>query len=203
VPMQVWKTKRDEVLVEMMRMKGRGTFTADACSRCGCIPEQVESSRGEQEECRPGLFRCKECFSQQLLCGDCCVEMHACHPLHCIEEWTGRFFRRSWLFNLGLVVELGHEDSTTCTVPCYRKTTVIHTTGIQHVQVSFCGCSNSSGTPMWKQAIRREWYPATLDKPKTFTTFAVLNSFHKLTLEGKSTTYDYYSSLQLLSNNTG
>lgn len=31
----------------------------------------------------------------------------------------------------------------------------------------------------------------------------MLETFHKLTLEGKSTTYDYYSTLEKLSNNVG
>lgn len=81
--------------------------------------------------------------------------------------------------------------------------TIIHTNGLHRVRAAFCGCSHDAGVASWQQAIRQEWYPATLDKPKTFATFNVLNTFHKMTLEGKSTTYDFYSSLEKLSNNVG
>lgn len=74
--MKAWKAKRDEVLAEMIRTKGRGIFTGNTCSCCGCA--------GEQEDGQ-GLCRCKECFSQELVCADCCVTMHCNHPLHCIE----------------------------------------------------------------------------------------------------------------------
>lgn len=119
------------------------------------------------------------------------------------KEWTGQFFKRTTLFNLGLWIQLAHDDGSSCAVPKFSKLTAVHTTGIQRVRVAFCRCSMNAGVALWQQLFRHEWYPATLERPKTFATFAVLNTFHKMTLEGKSTTYDYHSALEKLTNNYG
>ncbi|KAJ3710041.1 hypothetical protein C8R42DRAFT_597743 [Lentinula raphanica] len=171
-----------------MRTKGPGSFIDDKCS---CSREA------------PALFRCRECFSKKLMCRVCCVKRHLDNPLHFIEEWSGQFFRRTSLFHLGLWVQLGHDDQSRCAIPKFTKLTVIHTSGIQHVRVAFCCCFQNVGVGHWKQLIRNEWYPATLERPKTCATFSVLNTFHKMTLEGKCTTYDFHSALVKLTNNTG
>ncbi|KAJ3761528.1 hypothetical protein EV360DRAFT_92998 [Lentinula raphanica] len=156
----------------MMRTKGRGSFTEELCTRCG-------------EE--PAIFCCKECFSKELVCRRCCVKLHLNNPLHFIEEWTGKFFKKTSLYHLGLWVQLSHDDQSRCPIPKFSKLTVIHTTGIQHVCVAFCRCFRNAGVSLWKQLMRYEWYPATLDHPKTCAT----------------ATYDFHSSLVKLTNNIG
>jgi hypothetical protein len=51
--------------------------------------------------------------------------------------------------------------------------------------------------------LRRSWYPATHKEPQTCTTFRALEMFHIMTLQGKVTTYDFYSGLEKLTDNTG
>jgi hypothetical protein len=55
-----------------------------------------------------GHFRCKECFSQALLCRSCCFTIHHNMPLHHIEKWTGQFFDATSLNQEGFTLFLGH-----------------------------------------------------------------------------------------------
>lgn len=55
-----------------------------------------------------GCFRCKECFSQALLCRSCCFVTHRNMPLHHIEKWTGQFFDATSLNKEGFILFLGH-----------------------------------------------------------------------------------------------
>jgi hypothetical protein len=45
--------------------------------------------------------------------------------------------------------------------------------------------------------------PASLDRPKSAFTFDVLDTFQLLTLQGKTSAYDYYYSLAHKTDNTG
>src|ERR1700730_17271426 len=55
------------------------------------------------------LYRCFNClYSTQLVCLDCCLLQHWCHPFHQIKKWTGTFFDRSNLGDMGLTINLGH-----------------------------------------------------------------------------------------------
>jgi hypothetical protein len=51
--------------------------------------------------------------------------------------------------------------------------------------------------------LRRSWFPATNLEPQTCATFRLLETFHIMTLQGKVTTYDYYSGLEKLTDNSG
>ena len=42
------------------------------------------------------------------------------------------------------------------------------------------------------QIIRAGWFPATFDRPQTAFTFESLDTFHELTLQGKTSLYDFY-----------
>ncbi|KAJ7023305.1 hypothetical protein C8F04DRAFT_1271494 [Mycena alexandri] len=82
--------------------------------------------------------------------------------------------------------------------------TVIHTNGINPVAVDFCGCERAhvAGTTR-EQTLRRSWFPATDLEPQTCATFRCVELFHILTLQGKVTTYDFYSGLEKVTDNTG
>ena len=45
------------------------------------------------------------------------------------------------------------------------------------------------------QLLRRGWFPATLDRPRTAFTFDCLETFHELTLQGKVNLYDFYHTI--------
>jgi hypothetical protein len=54
---------------------------------------------------------------------------------------------------------------------------------------------------MWNQLLRERWFPATLACPQTVFTFDCLETFHELTLQGKTSLYDYYHTLLRRSDN--
>ncbi|KAH9910278.1 uncharacterized protein B0H18DRAFT_854402, partial [Fomitopsis serialis] len=94
-------------------------------------------------------FRCTECFNGPLLCRKCVVEAHTWTPLHRVERWTGTFFERAQLSDLGLVFSIGHHGR-----PCpssshnrTRKLTVVHTTGVQSMVVQYCECIHDGKFP--------------------------------------------------------
>lgn len=97
---------RDEYLEELIRLEGRGDSPTTLCSSC---PPGSEAGRP--------LYRCRDCFSTDLVCQTCCVEAHKNRPLDIIEvrkeliliEWKlkmrvemerqllrARGFARSW-----------------------------------------------------------------------------------------------------------
>ena len=103
-------------------------------------------------------------------------------------------------------MQLGHAAGTKCPNPSYAPAdfAVLHTNGFHPVTLCYCGCEQlaTAGTRL-QQLLRRELYPATIGEPTTCATFRMLDSFHILTLQGKLSGYDYYLSLEYLSNNTG
>jgi hypothetical protein len=69
-PMRQWLPLRGKFVAEFIRGAGRGGVDGGACSACGD---------------RSPLFRCKDCFSIDLLCSGCMVKRHADNPLHVVE----------------------------------------------------------------------------------------------------------------------
>jgi hypothetical protein len=107
---------------------------------------------------------------------------------------------------MGLRVQLGHRLGNVCKSPQsgHSTFTVIHNNSIHAVALDYCGCKDKVIVGSRRQQLlRRSWYPATHREPRTCTTFVGLETFHIMTLQGKVTTYDYYSGLEKLTDNTG
>ncbi|GLB34092.1 hypothetical protein LshimejAT787_0109760 [Lyophyllum shimeji] len=146
-------------------------------------------------------FRCTECFQSELFCQDCIVAQHRNHPLHFLQEWTGTFFRRAHLVDLGFMLTLGHGGD-----PCPnglstskgRPTVIVHINGIHKANIKYCHCDSLSEPD---QLARERLFPATIEQPETAFTFAVLKHFHISNLTSKISAYDYFGSLRSLTNN--
>lgn len=80
----------------------------------------------------------------------------------------------------------------------------MHDNGIHEVNVDFCRCrtDGAAGAPDI-QLLRAGWYPASEERPQTCMTLVALDKFHIATLQAKTTMYDYYASLEKLTNNSG
>jgi CxC2 like cysteine cluster associated with KDZ transposases len=117
------------------------------------------------------------------------------------QLWTGKFFDKVTLQQLGLRYQLGHGGSR-CPMPTPGPSNflVFDTTGIHHVTVDFCDCTHHVFHQR-TQFLRARWFPATVNRPKTVFTFDVLESFHELSLQGKTTSYDFYHSILRRSDN--
>jgi CxC2 like cysteine cluster associated with KDZ transposases len=106
------------------------------------------------------------------------------------------------LKDLGLRVQLGHLDLCCANPqPGHKDFIVIHTNGIHCVTVDFCDCDQRVSPRL--QLLRRRWFPVTVHYPQTCCTFHVLEQYHTLTLTGKLSGYDFYKSLEHLTDNTG
>ncbi|KAJ7839976.1 hypothetical protein B0H14DRAFT_2360894, partial [Mycena olivaceomarginata] len=185
----------DSYLAEFLRLEGKGCVVRERCPAC---PAKTQAPNP--------AFRCMDCFYPDLLCVDCCLNEHRNHPLDRIEEWNGRFFERITLKKMGLRVQLGHTRFEICDnpQPVHQDFHVIHSNGIHPVAVDYCGCANAHAAgERREQVLRRSWFPATNLEPQTCVTFRLLETFHIMTLQGKVTTYDYYSGLEKLTDNSG
>ncbi|KAL0568511.1 hypothetical protein V5O48_013468, partial [Marasmius crinis-equi] len=199
-----WKAKhRATFLDQLMRGKGRGDARKQAhCSDCKGQPLEDEEEGVERD--RTAVYRCHDCFLQDLTCGKCCVRRHWNTPFHRIEKWTGTRFQRCTLLDLGMVVQLQH-TSGFCTHPkaCYRHLLVIHTNGLHRVKLQFCGCSRAREQHI--QLLQRRLYPTNIRKGRisTVITFECLEILQLQTLTTKGSIYDFYRALERLTDNTG
>ncbi|KAJ6460709.1 hypothetical protein C8R47DRAFT_1226212 [Mycena vitilis] len=73
--------------------------------------------------------------------------------------------------------------------------------GIHRVAADYCGCGVPDEAVF--QLMDQYWWPATPLEPKTCCTFAALRQFHTLNTTGKVSGYDYYRTLEQLTDNTG
>ena len=107
------------------------------------------------------------------------------------------------LHNLGLVVHLGHQG-----LPCsflgqmLDNFTVVHMNGVHTVKVQFCACHGERFQPKF-QLLRCLWLPASTQDLCTAFMFKVLNAYHLLSLQGKTSCEDYYLSISRHTNYTG
>lgn len=207
--MQQWTEHRDEFLDALLWLDGRG----DSLSALGC---PICVSPGVS-----GTFRCDECFGHDLVCQTCCLQRHQLLPLHrikvwgrpslgiaetypylCLKKWNGDFFERMSLADLGLVIQLGHNESP-CPSPQNAGLgfTVLHTNGFHHINLQFCGCSFAEHPRL--QLLRKSWYPATIVAPHTCATFTLLRRFHILSLQSKVSAAHFYASLERETDNGG
>ncbi|KAJ7025882.1 hypothetical protein C8F04DRAFT_1268726 [Mycena alexandri] len=174
-----WCGLRDEFLREVIRLEGCGDASEEVCPSCGKETPTV---------------RCKQCFGGDLLCVGCCVARHAANPLHIIDVWDGRHFRRTSLKELGLRIQLHHAG---CTTPAAVDNFVILDLGYIHeVAVDFCGCERRHSTHRHTELLRKRWFPATHDTPRTAATFNCLNFFVIQTHQAKTTMYDFYTATE-------
>ncbi|KAH9890400.1 hypothetical protein C8Q73DRAFT_652264 [Cubamyces lactineus] len=194
-PLKQWIPRRDVYLTELLRHDGRGPY---ARSRCGSCAEGFQGG--------PAVVRCLDCSPSAHVCQICVVQQHRHCPWHRIQRWGGCAYQRTTLKDLGMIVRLGHEaDCSVCSNPVLRTSfTVVDTNGRHAVAIEFCGCDKArdAGDHV-QQLLRHRLYPATDVDPNTAFTFSLLEHYHIQSLQGKISMYDYYTSLERLTDNTG
>ncbi|KAF9487700.1 hypothetical protein BDN71DRAFT_1404420 [Pleurotus eryngii] len=146
---------------------------------------------------------CKDCLNCRLYCHSCMVAIHKCMLLHCIEEWNGDYFAPRSLKELGLWIQLGHPCGEHCTnpQPAFDDAfTIIDSTCVHEVSLDFCSCETAK-LPII-QLLRHRLFPATSVAPRTAATFAVLDHFHMLSLEGKVSAFEFWRALARTTDKT-
>ncbi|KAI0686904.1 hypothetical protein C8T65DRAFT_590675 [Cerioporus squamosus] len=192
-----WLPMYAEFLDELIRYYGGETAVESEpqiCSTCNL---------------EPAAFRCSACSVRHVQCARCIIKKHVDLPLHAIkilQQWTSKMWKKTSLRELGFVFQLGHEGGTCpCPAPKTRRLVVGDVTGIHEVQVRFCECldNNEQFTHQWVQVFRQGWFPATTNRPATTFTFRMLNVFQELNSQGKTTLYDYWRTLERVTDNSG
>jgi hypothetical protein len=89
-----WLPKKEMYLSALLAAKVPDSF---ACHQCGDA----------------GNWKCQDCLFTPIFCAECCCKTHVLHPFHHIDHWTGSYFEPAWLFQVGVVLRLGH-----CGQPC-------------------------------------------------------------------------------------
>lgn len=209
--MNSWIPMISSFLDEILRRDGPGTQSTDGpCNSCAQFSP---------------LFRCSDCFSNELLCQSCIIGSHIQAPFHQIQvhllcfpspiffnlsnsplflqQWNGYYFKKISLQALGLRIQLGH-DGSSCPSPSLSNlmSTILHTNGIHSVYIDQCTCHEGHNVHITSQFLRLGLWPATVVKPRTAVTLQLLDFHHQLTLQSKVNLYDFYWSLSHLTSNT-
>lgn len=122
-----------------------------------------------------------------------------------LQKWDKVFFVKTTLKDLGLRIQLGHPLGDTCLNPvrCPKDDfSIIHTNGIHEVGLDYCGCGKSNQRHLI-QLLRSRLFPATVVAPKSAATLDVLDIFDFLSYESKMSPFEFYYSLERLTDNTG
>ena len=109
--------------------------------------------------------------------------------------WKDSFFQKTTLFDVGLIVQMGHQGRDCCHPSLLPETLVaIDFSGIQKVRVRWCHCHHfgRSKAHVRTQLLRFGWFPGSVEDPRTIVTFQTLSFFHLLTLQSKITCTDYW-----------
>ena len=86
-----WFLRREGELQEILNLEG--LQDSAICMTCNTTPP---------------AYRCRDCNGGRLYCTECCRSQHQLHPYHRVDHWTGTFFEPSWLWKVGISLDLGH-----------------------------------------------------------------------------------------------
>lgn len=118
------------------------------------------------------------------------------------QKWNGLHFERSNLASIGLRVQLGHHgNKCPAPVPAFSQFVVADVTGLHPINADYCGCDGY--VIPHQQLLRAGWYPASISRPRTAFTLEYLDTFHKLTLQGKLAVYDFFLAISRKTDHTG
>jgi len=146
--------------------------------------------------------RCTDCFQYRATCARCFIELHIHNPFHWAEEWTGKYFVRKDISELGHVITLNHDGG-----PCPEATsrpegqrfTVVHSNGIHVTRLQFCNCLGADDRV--QQLMQARLFPPTTTQPMSAFSFGMLREFHIHSLASKKSAFDHMGGLRRLTNN--
>lgn len=107
------------------------------------------------------------------------------------------------LENLGLVIDLIHRTGICPSGSETQRILVIDLSGYHFVSIRFCACSQNLFLEPFRQLLRVRWFPASVLRPRTVFTFDLLDTYYKLSLQGKLNLYDFYTTIMQKTDNCG
>lgn len=200
--MSLWRNGHiQEFMREIVRHEGLGEHRQHP--RCSGCSAGFDNPEGPSPSTIPRV-RCRDCFGEFVECVSCSLHRHARLPLHVVDQWTGQYWQRKSLKEMGLTIQLGHLD-TPCLAPATTNplpVTVIDVGGIHEVSVFFCGCERELLGDKRLQMLRAGWYPASMTDPQSCATFRALDQYHMLHLVGGLNVHDWIKSAERLTDAT-
>ena len=122
----------------------------------------------------------------------------------CAQCWKDGFFNRASLHSLGYIFHLGHGGDACPADTSPHQLTIIDMNGWHKLQVRFCRCGTGNvPRERYRQLLHMRWHPASIDRPKTAFTSDLLETYHKVTLQGKLNLYDFYHAIVQKTDNQG
>ena len=172
-------------MVELLEEEKRPT------RHCLC----ADCARGDRDSV--DLYHCSDCFLFPPSCAAELLRRHASLPFHAVRRWSSckGFWETSSLFDVGLVVSLGH-GGVQCgfirdgTKP--RHMTAIHANGIGQLAVQFCACESKSEA---SQLIQAGLWPASWTQPRTVYDIRLMEHFRLLSVIAHTNAYDFFNLL--------
>lgn len=103
-----------------------------------------------------------------------------------------------------MVIHMNHSHGP-CPAPeiLHDPFVVMDMNGFHVLKLHYCGCSQGNHLERFEQLLREAWYPASHDRPRTAFTFDFLDTYHKLTLQGKLNLFDFYRGILQKTDNCG
>ncbi|KAJ7490197.1 hypothetical protein B0H11DRAFT_2229118 [Mycena galericulata] len=190
-PMIPFIRLRNHMLDALISREGRGPWWSKGCMGEGCLEINCD-------------YRCADCFGGRLLCRTCIVQRHRDEPLHIIEKWEDGYFQPCTLARIepGLRYQIGHPPGEECDFrDGPHRFVILDNNAIHEINVDMCGCIGAP--PVIDQLLNIGWFPATVKDPETCATLSLLRRFHTLNLQGRVPAYDFYNSLEVLSDRAG
>ncbi|KAK1221214.1 hypothetical protein PQX77_015973 [Marasmius sp. AFHP31] len=147
-------------------------------------------------------YTCRDCVQYANSCEECCIQQHQGNPFHWVHQWQpDGFYRRldmACLREGTHALQLGHSGGI-CPSPDGPQTvTIVHTNGIHGTRLQICFC-NGHPDPV-AQSMNARLFPGTLQAPRTFFTFQVLDEYLNHHLASEKSTYAYLGGLRQLTD---
>lgn len=133
-----------------------------------------------------------------------CISLAQSVVYLCLQRWNGSWFEKTSLKELGLIVQLGHPPGEHCANPEPSTTSsfiILDDHGVHDVSLNYCGCGSAELHSI--QLLRYQLFPATVTRPKSAATFRLLEHYHLLSFEAKTSMFAYYYTLARETDNTG
>ncbi|KDR67377.1 hypothetical protein GALMADRAFT_79915 [Galerina marginata CBS 339.88] len=192
-----------------------------------------ETWRDEQQKCGDcaennwAIWRCLDCTFARPVCRRCMRHDHRHSPLHRIECWTGHYFRRAALWEVGNYMLITHhcgqplcsglqwqvnagasQNGENLVDPMASRPTadaldntyvrVIHTNGIHHLAMLTCNCHGAENITLDLVAARM--LPASFKRIRTLFSVEVMDYFRLCNLELKASAYQFNQLLRRLTS---
>ncbi|KAH6867625.1 hypothetical protein BKA70DRAFT_1380018 [Coprinopsis sp. MPI-PUGE-AT-0042] len=213
--MRQWKAdKRQEYLEELLCMETPPDEDT-ICSNCFSGDEK-------------SFWKCKDCVRSKPLCSACCFQKHQDNPFHRVEACEGSFYKPSWLWKLGIFINLcpHNQGCVPCAsqnssplknkpAPSPTKPESDHWTNnddltygakpkgryVDDRKVLIVVHTNGIHHLPFS-LLRMGFYPSTFNEPRTVFTYALLDDYLLQILECFTSTHHFYSKLRRLTNSS-